>query len=217
MRDQFCKNIPVFLQQLVDSQKTAVFSLCVLNFIFCPVATLGNALAIRVLWKASSLPRNLRKMLLSLAYCGLAVGLFAHTTIAGVFVTATWNLNVLCPLILSISFFVSVCVAWASFLNVTAIAVDRLLAISLHLRYAELVTSKRVTIILAAIWLLSCVFSLVHLMKIRLLCNSCDPWIDRFSVDNICMLLRLHSGEISSESNSSSIPAPKCASNDAPS
>ncbi|XP_044180879.1 adenosine receptor A2b-like [Acropora millepora] len=165
MRDQFCKNIQVFLQQLVDSQKTAVFSLCVLNFVFCPVATLGNALAIRALWKASSLPRNLRKMLLSLAFCGLAVGLFAHTTIAGVLVTATLNLNVLCPLILSISFFVSVCVAWASFLNVTAIAVDRLLAVSLHLRYAEFVTSKRATIILVAIWLISCVFSLVHLMK----------------------------------------------------
>ncbi|KAK2560050.1 hypothetical protein P5673_016999 [Acropora cervicornis] len=84
MRDQFCKNIQVFLQQLVDSQKTALFSLCVLNFVFCPVATLGNALAIRALWKASSLPPNLRKMLLNLTFCGLAVGLFAHTTIAGV-------------------------------------------------------------------------------------------------------------------------------------
>jgi len=165
MSDQFCKLMQVLLLQLLESQNTTLFSLSVLHFVFCPVATLGNALAIRALWKASSLPPNLRKMLLNLTFCGLAVGLFAHTTIAGVLVTATWNLNVLCPLILRISFFVSVCVAWASFLNVTAIAVDRLLAVSLHLRYAEFVTSKRVTIILAATWLISCVFSLVHLMK----------------------------------------------------
>ena len=166
MTDQYCKHWQVVLRRLSESQNTALLSLSVLHFVFCPVATLGNSLAIRALWKASSLPPNLRKLLLSLAFCDLAVGLFAQTTVAAVFViSATLNLNVLCPLILSISLFVSVCVALASFLNVTAIAVDRLLAVSLHLRYAEIVTSKRVTIILAAIWLISCVFSLVHLMK----------------------------------------------------
>ena len=166
MTDQFCKHTQVLLQQLVQSPNTALFSLCVLNFVFSPVATLGNALAIRALWKASSLPANLRKLLLSLAFCDLAIGLFAHTTYAAVFVISkTLNLNVLCPLILTLSFFVPFCLAWASFLNVTAIAVDRLLAVSLHLRYAELVTSKRVTITLVAIWLTSCVFSLVRLMK----------------------------------------------------
>ncbi|XP_044181480.1 adenosine receptor A2b-like [Acropora millepora] len=164
MTDQFCKYMQVLLLQLLESQNTALFSLSVLHFVFCPVATLGNALAIRALWKASSLPPNLRKLLLSLAFCDLAVGLFAHTTFAAVFViSAALNLNVQCQPILTICFFVTFCVAWASFLNVTAIAVDRLLAISLHLRYAELVTSKRVTIILVAIWLISCVFSLVCL------------------------------------------------------
>ena len=166
MTDQYCKHWQVVLRRLSESQNTALLSLSVLHFVFCPVATLGNSLAIRALWKASSLPPNLRKLLLSLAFCDLAVGLFAQTTVAAVFViSATLNLNVLCPLILSISLFVSVCVALASFLNVTAIAVDRLLAISLHLRYAELVTSKRVTIILVAIWLISCVSSLVQLMR----------------------------------------------------
>ena len=164
MTDQYCKHLQVLLRRLLESQYTALLSLSVLHFGFCPVATLGNALAIRALWKASSLPPNLRKLLLSLAFCDLAVGLFAHTTFAAVFViSAALQVNVQCQPILTISFFGTFCVAWASFLNVTAIAVDRLLAISLHLRYAELVTSKRVTIILVAIWLISCVFSLVCL------------------------------------------------------
>ena len=54
----------------------------------------------------------------------------------------------------------------ASFLNVTAITVDRLLAVSVYLRYAELVTSKRVTITLVAIWLTSCLSSRVPLIKL---------------------------------------------------
>ncbi|XP_015771872.1 PREDICTED: adenosine receptor A2b-like isoform X3 [Acropora digitifera] len=164
MTDQYCKHLQVLLRRLLESQNTALLSLSVLHFGFCPVATLGNALAIRALWKASSLPPNLRKLLLSLAFCDLAVGLFAHPTFAAVFViSAALQVNVQCQPILTISLIGTFCLVWASFLNVTAIAVDRLLAISLHLRYAELVTSKRVTIILVGIWLISCVFSLVCL------------------------------------------------------
>ena len=167
MTEQFCEHTQVVLLQLVESQKTALFSLCVLHFVFSPVATLGNALAIRALWKASSLPANLRKLLLSLAFSDLAVGLFAHTTYAVVLVMLGTlnNLDVRCALILTLS--LSMLLSVASLLNVTAIAVDRLLAVSLHLRYAELVTSKRVTITLVAIWLTSCLSSLVPLIKLN--------------------------------------------------
>ena len=210
MTDQYCKQMQVLLRRLLESQNTALFSLSVLHFVFCPVATLGNALAIHALWKALSLPPNLRKMLLSLAFCGLGVGLFAHTTIAGVLVTATWNVNVLCPLILSISSFVSVCVAWASFLNVTAIFVDRLLAVSLHLRYTERVTSKRVTIILVAIWLISCVFSLVHLMKydyyvIVAILGSIGFPLTTFACFCVYIVVRYHQIQIQRQRNGQAI------------
>ena len=205
MTDQFCKHTQVLLQQLVQSQNTALCSLLVLNFVFSPVATFGNALAIRALWKASSLPANLRKLLLSLAFCDLAVGLFAHTTHAAVLVMSkTLNLNVLCPLILTLSFFVPLYLGWASFLNVTAIAVDRLLAVSLHLRYAELVTSKRVTIILVAIWLTSCVFSLVHLMKfndfvITVILASIGFLLTTFAYVRVYMVARYHHNQIQAQ------------------
>ena len=61
----------------------------------------------------------------------------------------------------------------------------------------------------------SCLFSCSS-YQVKLLCCRCVPYIDRFSVDNICIRTRLHSGEISSESNSSSISAAKCGSNGAP-
>ena len=62
------------------------------------------------------------------------------------------NFDLLCPTILTVCFFSLFPLAGASFLNVTAIAVDRLLAITLQLRYRELVTARRVIIALVSVW-----------------------------------------------------------------
>ena len=137
---------------------TAVSSLSVLNFVFSPVAAFGNILVIRALWKASSMPANIKKFFLSLAVSDLAVGLFAHLMLAVVFRIAADGghiFDLLCPTILTVCYFSLSLFGFASFLNVTAIAVDRLLAITLHLRYRELVTSKRVILALVSVWLTS--------------------------------------------------------------
>ena len=65
------------------------------------------------------------------------------------------NFDLLCPTILTVRFFFLFVLAGASFRNVTAIAVDRLLAFTPHLRYRELVTSKRVIIALVSVWITS--------------------------------------------------------------
>ena len=118
------------------------------------MATFGNTLAIQALRKTSLLPANMRKLFLSLALSDLAVGLFAHIMFAVVFTkTLNYNLDELCPVTLAISSVIIYFLGSASLLNVTAIAADRLLAVSLHLRYQELVTAKRVTVALVAIWL----------------------------------------------------------------
>ena len=67
------------------------------------------------------------------------------------------NFDLLCRTTLTVCYFFLSLLACASLLNVTAIAVDRLLAITLHLRYQELVTSKRVVVTLVSIWLASVV------------------------------------------------------------
>ena len=162
MVHQACAELLGLIQPLAEFYRTTLFSLYVLHFVFSPVATLGNVLAIRALWKASSLPANLRKMFLSLALSDLAVGLFAHLMLGVVFKMAldgNYNLDVLCPLSLTLCYTILYLLIFASFLNVTVIAADRLLAVSLHMRYQELVTSKRVIIALVGIWLASCVSS----------------------------------------------------------
>ena len=74
------------------------------------------------------------------------------------------NFDSLCPAVLTVCYFSLYLVACASFLNVTAIAVDRLLAISLHLRYRELVTSRRVITALVSTWIISGVTAYLYLV-----------------------------------------------------
>ena len=158
MAKEFCSYYLNGLGQLVQFHGTAVSSLCVLNFVFSPMAVFGNILVIRALWKASSIPANIKMLFLSLAVSDLAVGLFAQLMLAVVLriaATGGHDFELLCPTILTVCYFSLFLLACASFLNVTAIAVDRLLAITLHLRYQELVTSKRVIIALVSVWLTS--------------------------------------------------------------
>ena len=166
MVDKFCSYHLKGLGQISHFHEPTLLSLSVLNFIFSPVATFGNILVIRALWKASSIPANVKRLLLSLAVSDLAVGLFAQPMYAVMLRMAAYgehNSDLLCPTILTVCYFFKFLVSCASFLNVTAIAVDRLLAITLHLRYQELVTSKRVIIFVLSLWLTSGASAAVYL------------------------------------------------------
>ena len=153
MAAQVCTQRLERLVQLVRLHETFMLTFCVLNVIFSFVATLGNLLVIRALWKASSIPGNMEKLFLSLAFSDLAVGLFAQLIYGAIIAvmlkmkaTGNYNFDIFCPTIIIACYFSIFLLACASFQNITAIAVDRLLAVSLHLGYQELVTSKRVII-----------------------------------------------------------------------
>ena len=162
MAPQFCSRKLEELSQLIHFNGTLVSTFSVLNLIFSLVATLGNVLVIHALWKASTVPNNLKMLLLSLAFSDLAVGLIAQLLYGVIMavmlrMAASENSNVylLCPTILSVYYFFLFFLACASSMNITAIAVDRLLAVSFHLRYQELVTSKRITTAVVSFWLTS--------------------------------------------------------------
>ena len=164
MASQFCNRRLSRLAQLVsDHYETFMFAFSLSNMVFSLLAVTGNLLAIRALWKASSIPTNLKKSFLSLAFSDLAVELLPQlmlgVTIAGMLKMAAngnYNFDFLCPNILNVGYFSFFLLTCASFSNVSAIAVDRLLAVSLHLRYQELVTSnERVNVALVTLWLTS--------------------------------------------------------------
>ena len=168
MATQFCNQELAKLAQVANHHAAHILTYCVLNLIFALVTSLGNILVICAIWNASSIPANVKKLLLSLAFSDLLVGVISqlmHGVITGVIrieVNRNKNYDFLCPTVLTICYFVTVFLASASFLTIIAIAVDRLLAISLHLRYRELVTSNCVVIALVSVWLTSGVTSSVY-------------------------------------------------------
>ena len=164
MTDHFCTAQLDDLAQLVRLQGASSLAFCVLQLVFSLVAALGNLLVIRALWKASSMPSTVRKLFLSLAFSDLSVGILPQLMFGVILAvmlkmssTGNYNFVSFCPTILTVFFYASCLLATASFLNITVIAVDRLLAVSLHLRYQELVTSKRVVMVLVTLWFTSAV------------------------------------------------------------
>ena len=170
MTEQYCNRTLEGFLQLARYRETFFFSLCVSNFVFSLVTSLGNILVIRALFKASSIPANVKKLFLSLAFSDLGVGLvsqlMAGIIFAAILNTASkqdYNLTSLCPTVINLWLYLFFFLCAASLLTLTTIAFDRLLAVSLHLRYQELVTSKRVTIVLISIWLTSLITALIYI------------------------------------------------------
>ena len=115
------------------------------------------------------MPATVKKLFLSLAFSDLSVGMLPQL-MSGIILavmlkmtsTGEYNFVSFCPAILTVVRYLSSLLAAASFLNITTIAVDRLLAVSLHLRYKELVTSKRVVKTLVLLWLTSAVTAFLY-------------------------------------------------------
>ena len=172
MAEQTCTQ---FLDRWIKLVSHRRFSLgfCVLNFGFSLVATLGNLLVIRALMKTSTIPATVKKLFLSLAFSDLAVGLCSQLMTAIIsavmlkMASSEDDVAFFCPTVLIVLLYFMHLLAVASFLNVIVIAFDRLLAVSLHLRYQELVTPIRVTIVLVSLWLTSCVSAFLYICLLK--------------------------------------------------
>ena len=169
MAEQNCNRFLDYFVKLVSHTRSCFLGFCVLNFVFSLVATLGNLLVIRALLKASTIPATVKKLFLSLAFSDLAVGLCSQLMTAIIsavmfkMAPSEDDLAFFCPTVLIVLLYFMHLLAVASFLNVIVIAFDRLLAVSLHLRYQELVTPIRVTIVLVSLWLTSCVCAFLYI------------------------------------------------------
>ena len=116
-----------------------------------------------------------------------------------------YNFDFLCPTVLTICYLPTFFLACASFLNITVIAVDRLLAVALHLRYRELVTSRRVVIALVSLWLTSGVASsiIISFTKLFSMVAAVVGWIGflltTVAYIRIYKVVRYHQNQIQSQ------------------
>ena len=141
--------------------KTAYFVNAAVNVPFSIIATLANALVIISIWRSRSLRTPANMFLIGLALSDLGVGLFvqpffiAHSISFAKQGTANFTCISAAALTITAAF-----LSVVSFKTVTAISVERYLSLRLHLRYEDVVTMKRVRLILAVIWLWSGIFAI---------------------------------------------------------
>ena len=151
-----------------DTQGTAVPVLnCIFNIPTSVAAAFGNLLVLVSIWRTSSLHLPSFVLLFNLALSDLCVGLIVQPA----FVTATLARmsgahDVLCVTLISTTASSSI-LCGVSLLTMTAISVDRYLAVCLHLRYQEVVTVARVIRLVVLVWLSSAVSAIAWLWPLN--------------------------------------------------
>jgi len=170
-------------KKVADMSYSSYIVICVLNGVLGCTAVVFNCLTIHAIRKISSLsagsqpalpgssalPIPLKILLISMAVSDLGVGLLVQPLTIAVYVldlkgestipVLYESMNTIC--LIPASFF-----TYASFFSVTALTIDRFLALYLHLRYKELVTRKRIVSVVIFIWILSAVLSLVYRLSL---------------------------------------------------
>ena len=135
--------------------KPQSISFSAVNILFSITATLGNSLILATLHKESSLHPPSKLLYRCLATTDLLVGLVSQPLAATYWMSLVHEHWSLCRYAREAIVISSYVLCGVSLLTMTAISVDRLLAMLLGLRYKEIVTLRRTYIILAIFWFVS--------------------------------------------------------------
>ena len=138
---------------------------CFFNAFLSFTAIVLNIMTMQALRKTSSLPKTLKTLLLSLAVSDLGVGLLVQPVyVAMLVMEVKQNTNSTAYYTVTLARYIQgKTLVFASHFGVFALAVDRFLAIQLHLRYQELVTHKRVVAVVISVWVFSASISFPRL------------------------------------------------------
>ena len=131
--------------------------LLVLNTFLSITAFLGNTLILVALHKESSLHPPSKLLLRSLAITDLLVGIIVEPLYVAYLMSMKSKRWYICYNVYVALFIASYILCAVSLLVLTAISVDRLLALWLGLRYRQVVTLRRVYITVIVMWVLSIV------------------------------------------------------------
>ena len=189
---------------ITDGLHSQLIFLSVFNSFLSVNAFLENALVLFALHKESSLHPPSKLLLRSLATTDLCVGLISEPLFVIYWMSAAneyWNI---CLYAFEAGLIASYILCTVSLSTMTAISVDRLLALLLGLRYGQVVTLNRTYIVVITLWVLSAVVSSTWLWNPQItlwhqiigtpLCIT----ISIFSYTKIFLSLRHHNTQIHS-------------------
>ena len=154
MNELFCnESLDYFPRytELKDLRSTFIAN-CIFNNFLTYTSIMLNIVTIYAIRKTPAMAKTLKTLLLNLSCSDVGVGLFSQPLYT--FFLVKWlqldSINCNTYQVLDISGFLFLT---ASFFGVVAVSVDRFLAVHLHLRYQELVTHKRVVVVVITKWL----------------------------------------------------------------
>lgn len=133
----------------------------------CINAFIGNVLIIVVLPKVSSLHPPSKLLLGCLASTDLCVGLVAQPLYVFLLLSSKYSKHYCYYLGIFYSLASAIFCA-ASLMTLTAISVDRLLALTLGLQYRQVVTLKRVWVLVVTLWLFNMKNAVMSILNLRI-------------------------------------------------
>ena len=131
--------------EIKSSPTVIVIINCALNAPLILISTISNTLVLAAILRSPSLRSASIVLLCSLAFSDLLVGLFVQPAYIACEIT---DVPLLCRLMKTAAFFAG----GVSLLTITAITLDRFLALRYHMRYPNMVTTNRALCASAAVW-----------------------------------------------------------------
>ena len=138
------------------------------NVLLAICSSLGNILILIALHKETTLHAPSKLFLRSLAITDLLVGVISEPLTITYWMSAVRKRQDDCYNALFTSFIASYLLCGMSLLTLTAISVDRLLALTLGLRYRQVVTVKKACACVIMFWIVSIIFSAMYAQNVRI-------------------------------------------------
>ena len=171
----------------VGELKQKFISFSAVNILLSITAILGNSLILVALHKESSLNPPSKLLYRCLATTDLLVGLVNQPLYVAYWMSVVYEHWSFCRYARDATVISSYVLCGVSLMTMTAISVDRLLAMLLGLRYKEIVTLRRTYIIFAIFWIVSLLSGLFFHLNYRV-----TFWLS-FTAAPLCLVISIAS------------------------
>ncbi|XP_044182981.1 adenosine receptor A3-like [Acropora millepora] len=144
------------------NEQLALQFLVFINIALSFTTFVGNTLTLYALKKESILHPPSKLLYVSLASTDLCVGVILQPINVFMTVTVIQRYTQLCSQLMVVMYLVGLVLFGVSLCTMTAISIDRLLALLLRLRYRQVATLDRYRLLVALIWLLNILVTTMH-------------------------------------------------------
>lgn len=153
----------IYIEELVIKAYPSYIASIVINLMSCVPTVIINLLVILAIYRTPAIQTTSNILLCSLALTDLAVGLLVQPIyVMSRIAEVLKSFHLFCPTWL-ISRILASWMANVSLLTLTLVAIDRVLAMHLGIRYRTVIKASRITAVAAALWVIAGFLSCIRL------------------------------------------------------